>query len=253
MTERVHMLRRPFFVAAMFVAAMSVAGLTDAGVISLVGSNADGTRAIGSGAGDDGLIVDITIGGFPQIGNFAGRTLATITDVAGLTYAGLSAFDAYCVDLGNAVGIPGVYPLTDALMSTWGLGGNGDDGQEAAFLYNSYSGTVANGAQRAGLQLAIWEVLFDGDLWGTSFDLTGGHFTVTSADAAALAFANTIGASLSTADAAWLKLQSAPGSDYPQDFVGPLKRVPEPASWLLLSSGLAAVAHRFRRRRLLQR
>jgi len=233
-----------FFVAAMFV--VSVASQALAGTISLSGSGAGGTRAIGSGAGDDGL--NVTSGLYDPVfcptgclqDNFAGRTIAEVTDFTGIDLLTQALFDAYCVDLGAAVEVPGTYTFTDDPMSTWSLGGDGTDGREAAYLYNTYAGLVSNGAERAGLQLAIWEVLQD-----DVFDLTDGHLRVTSADAAAIAYANSIGSNL-LSDAAWLRLTGVNALGGPidvQDFSGPTSTpVPEPATVLLLGSGLAAAA-----------
>lgn len=233
--------RKNLLTAAAF-ALMAVVGLaheSSAGTISVTGST-----GAGHVAGVDGFAGVLSNGGF-NIDVFAGTVYAKITDPAGTPYTLNQEFQTYCVDLGAGVTVPGTYALTTDSMSNWNLGGSAPvDGEQAAYLYNTYAGVVSTADQRAGLQLAIWEVLRD-----TTFNLTSGNLSVVSGfSAGAIAYANTIGASVGQAKAVWLKLGAGTNRTDAQDFIGPTP-VPEPASLLLLGSGLAAAAWGARRKK----
>ena len=99
-----------------------------------------------------------------------------------------NTFYSYCVDLLNNETDPQNVTIssTDAMVTTnYGA-------QKAAWLFNTYAsmvhGASGTAAMGAGLQLAIWEVLYDDGV-----NLTGGDkFRVTSASSQALdAGANT--------------------------------------------------------------
>lgn len=99
----------------------------------------------------------------------------------------------------------------------------------------------------AGLQLAIWEVLFD-DGRSLVYDSTAGNrFYVTAASSGALsagagylAALNAWGTDYTTASAVWLDVPSGHGQDQ--------ITTPEPATLLLLGTGLAGLATRRRSR-----
>jgi hypothetical protein len=159
----------------------------------------------------------------------------------------------YCVDLLHDA----QYTQTVSVYGTDDLQTAASHGaQKAAWLFNTSAGYVHDTLNAdylgAGLQLAIWEVLYD-----NNYSLTGsgaGNFKVTSASLDALKAANyylsalsNIGDAYLSADAAWLDVKS-PYLGQDQMTYGPTP-VPEPATLVLFGSGLAVVAARARKRR----
>jgi hypothetical protein len=162
----------------------------------------------------------------------------------------LGVFEAYCIDLKHYINPNGQFQTNVDSMANWSTGSLAGPnsslfgGAQASWLYNNYwQSAVGNNATRAALQLSIWEVLYDSGyniLGGTGFYATG------VSSAAQLAAANML-ASLPQGmygDAAWLQLMD--DGQYTQDLIGP---VPEPATLLLLSTGLIGAAWASRRRK----
>jgi hypothetical protein len=158
-------------------------------------------------------------------------------------------FEAYCVDIDGPIFDPGtpqppaIFNATAASMQTWDKypGAVPQAGRYAAWLYNEFAASIAandDNVGRTGLQMAIWNVLYDADL-----TVDTGAFRVNPNDTLVVARANdyltTLGLNLPAAliaDATWLQLQDcsvAPCRDV-QDFVGPGvaqgAAVPEPAA-----------------------
>ena len=85
------------------------------------------------------------------------------------------------VDLFNGLGtgLNGPYSV-DASNNPVGSG-TPHNGQRVAYLYNHYGREQLNAIDAAGLQLAVWELLYDADSADPDGDLATGNFRVTSA------------------------------------------------------------------------
>jgi hypothetical protein len=155
----------------------------------------------------------------------------------------------YCVDLFSEFHLGDSWTVTQRNMSDLPLGGPGasamnppyaaaNSGAHAAWIANTYAPTVDSGNDAAALQLALWLTVFPG-LKTSWFD-----FGSDSTDIRAQAMTWFNEGVNHTSDAIWLDAQNQTRS---QDFVIP-QAVPEPASMVLVGSGLLGLSGFLRRR-----
>ena len=184
-------------------------------------------------------------------------------------------FLAFCTDIGNSMG-NGTYQYDPKMFTSADLSSpegvapdpNWHDalsGQRAAWIYNTYIGTVnsANAEQVSAMAIAIWEALYEGS--GT-FDVTSGggpgdYFKVSGSGTVYDDVTSLANSWLddSTAyytanggfgyDLTWFQEQDTPDV---QSLIGPVNPVPEPSTYLagaLLAVPFFASTLRLRRRK----
>jgi len=205
-----------------------------------------------------------------------------MTDASGLGgLDALQSFESFCVDFGTGIDLPGVYNATVDNMTAWQDGSRLEaDGSaaRAAWLYQEFAPRLspipefpgdqeAGLIQRAALQMAIWNALYDSDFTVSANDDVNNrtYFTSVGDHPDVLRFANEYlqgtpevrGLQQATQDelaaaalnTSFLQLRSLDNTTDVQDFIGPAHSVPEPGSLLLLGTGLAALTA-FRRKAL---
>ncbi len=161
-----------------------------------------------------------------------------------------SSLYAYCIDILNDVTDPEsvtVRAMSELTPQTSPSTAQ-DGGERAAWLFDTYAAGIhasGTGNQAAGLQIAIWEALYDATL-----NLASGNFILAGAVStpavgtpqfwantylSALMSSGAANGNYSTTTAAWLDA-AVPGQDQIT------AQVPEPAAWLILVAGLFVAA-----------
>lgn len=174
-----------------------------------------------------------------------------------------SWFYSYCVDI-NDYELPNQTVTVDSTdnLTTYYTPPAVEAGKKAAWLFNTYAPAIRSGsgasanAQAAALQVAIWEVLYDGPAYtmgvlNPSTMLAGGNFALLSGSSAVTGLAKDYlsalfggSGSYHTSTAAWLNTFDDGASGQDQITAEP---VPEPVTVLLFGSGIVALALRRRR------
>jgi PEP-CTERM motif len=180
--------------------------------------------------------------------SFAGTGLGTVVGVSngGSTFnvwagqikwdaSGVDDFIAYCIDLTQAA--QNTQQFTEATPG----GISASDANAISYLVTRNFTSITTNWMAAGLQLAIWNVLYDSDY--TVDYLSGGSFKSTSTGASAYAnlfLADLDAQSNPTGTARFLDTRRGNGQDQ--------VTVPEPATLLLLGAGFATLTARRRMR-----
>jgi hypothetical protein len=183
--------------------------------------------------------------GSQGIDGFMGRfTLDFITPPLNLGYD--DPLQTFCIDAVSSIDFDVTYgayikPTADYLTPNGGY---------ASWLYNNCLSLVNSNDTAAGLQIAIWEVVYD----GTATDINSGTFLIndtgwlTGAQTAANQFLNLwSGSGKASADGTWFDIYDLSTGQKKQSVIGP-PRIPEPGTLSLASLPLLGLAARIRRR-----
>lgn len=152
------------------------------------------------------------------------------------------SFAAYCIDIPRSLGeAPSTYSFSletqeniSKLFSVAGFDG-----------FNFGTDGVITAAQASGLQLAIWEAVYDGGLTGA---LTTGVFQANGFDAASVAAATSFlsaAATLTTGYAPYVQVMYSSADPARQTLV---TSVPEPSTYALMAACLGVVGFVARRK-----
>lgn len=146
-----------------------------------------------------------------------------------------TAFQALCVDLKNTVSQGDTYPVDLIPLPDAGLHGLLNSGR-AAYLYSTYAAASLSNTEASGLQLAVWDILYDG-----GDGLNVGSFQATNASSGAQTHFNAylVDSLGKSGTATWLRATTHPNNTR-QDLIGPAFNgnvIPEPSAIALLAAG----------------
>lgn len=177
------------------------------------------------------------------------------TTTIDLSYGG-NSFEAFCIELNQG--------LSPNSTVNYSIGSYVNDGISRLFAAAGFNGagkntdSISTADQRSALQLAVWEVVYDGI--GNSFS-TGRFQAISTSSASALGLANTYLAAAAALKAGQYTTSTLKRYSHAnkQDLVSstdlslvPVSAVPEPETALMWLGGVAALVAAARRRRRAQ-
>ncbi len=185
----------------------------------------------------NGQKIDYTINGTSRVGWWALQFSPVYLDLDNdsSTWTPDHTTNSYCVDLLQYTNNAQRYEVE--LQSAVG---KGDNYRNAAWLMREYSSTVSTAAEMAGLQVAIWEAVYDHG----SLSLDAGNFSVQSNTSGAYSNATTYLAALAGATS-FTGLEHYMVA-YSKDYQDQLIHTPIPMAVWLFGSGLLGLVS-FRR------
>jgi len=165
---------------------------------------------------------------------------------------GVSNFLAWCLDIANTLSLPAPYTITETPFAATTGALSATVQQNLTRLFNTAytSVDVNNNAQSAGFQLALWEVVNEGQ----TFDITDGDFRWIAGSTGARDLANSYLAMMTGPETMQFQLTffesgvDAKGKQFSQNLVS-VAPIPLPAGVWLLGAGLIGIAAVGRRRR----
>jgi len=214
--------------------------------LAIITTSASAVQYTYTGETGGGLLMAIETSGGGQY-DYVGQMNFTTPS----TPTWLSPLSTYCTDVGIDLQSPYNYtPYTFAAAQAasggvnpkWILGGI----QNAAAIWYANKGSVVTVDQQAGLQLAIWEALYNnpsGITASSFFSSSNGGFYILSSDAGDIAtaatdaanFLNGLSGDLPAPDGTWLAPVGLDGSICgSQGLLYPISQVPEATSTLTL-------------------
>ena len=157
------------------------------------------------------------------------------------------SFISYCVELAQGTHLPATFTVEQA-GDPFAFSATVADKlarlfQAADFVSTDPApGSTDTPAKQVGLQLAVWDVMFDGNV-----DFASGQFRVSTDNAGSLAYANSLWAAALAFNAGDVtysveRLYSATSQDY-------VYVVPEPSTYALMIAGLVGIGFFVTRRR----
>ncbi len=164
---------------------------------------------------------------------------------------GVENFVAWCLDIFNTVSLPAPYTITETPFTGATFTTTVVDNLTRLFNTAYTSVNLSNNAQSAGFQLALWEVITEGD---PAFDVTSGDFQWTGGSTGARDFANEYLDMMSGPETEQFVLtffQSGFDDDHKQisQNLVSVAPIPLPAGVWLLGAGLLGLVAVGRRRR----